>query len=134
MTNENRKFRGGFSGVAVTGWQRYDHFATLCELLPSGMPSLSLDLLAVSRGYFNQSLRDTLDTAMGCPNSARPMVNLDRDAFLWERFSQCSFPGANVFRLMSRLENLEKEFDDFLLLVNILMNNFCCPLKKQFDA
>jgi len=117
MTNENRKFKGGFTGVAVTGWQRYDHFATLCELLPSGLPSLALDMLAVSKGYFNQSLREPLDLAMSCPTSPRPMVNLERDSFLWERFSPCSFPGSSIFRLMSRLENLEKEFDDYLLLV-----------------
>ena len=34
----------------ITGWQRYDHFAVLCELLPAGLPSLALDLIAVSSG------------------------------------------------------------------------------------
>ncbi len=36
------------------GWQRYDHFAVLCELLPAGLPSLALDLLVVSSGQPGQ--------------------------------------------------------------------------------
>jgi hexosaminidase len=36
--------------MVITGWQRYDHFATLCELLPAAVPSMSVTLLAVSKG------------------------------------------------------------------------------------
>ncbi|VVC86586.1 unnamed protein product [Leptidea sinapis] len=30
-----------FAGVVLTGWSRYEHYATLCELLPVSLPSLS---------------------------------------------------------------------------------------------
>uniref|UniRef100_A0A8C5QZ68 Hexosaminidase D n=1 Tax=Leptobrachium leishanense TaxID=445787 RepID=A0A8C5QZ68_9ANUR len=36
--------RDVFQGMALTGWQRYDHFSVLCELLPVGIPSLAVCL------------------------------------------------------------------------------------------
>lgn len=38
-----------FHGVIATGWQRYDHFASLCELWPVSMPSLGLSLRVLER-------------------------------------------------------------------------------------
>jgi hexosaminidase len=34
MAEQHKNFKGSIRGIAITGWQRYDHLATLCELLP----------------------------------------------------------------------------------------------------
>ncbi|XP_039312803.1 hexosaminidase D isoform X4 [Solenopsis invicta] len=44
-----------FRGTAFTGWSRYDHYATMCELLPTAIPSLALCLKVWLYGYSEQT-------------------------------------------------------------------------------
>lgn len=77
-----------FSGIAVTGWSRYDHMLSLCELLPSSIPSLAYALQTIVFGHIDYERNITISTALlGC----------DRVPF-WEKptyvnFISCSFPG-----------------------------------------
>lgn len=143
MSAEASKFRGGFSGIALTGWQRYDHYSVLCELLPAAVPSLAVNLLATSHGYFNQSLRTLLHSNLGCarpPSSSQPdnIVNLNSDPFLWDKFGRCFFPGAPFFKLTYRLHAAELEAKELLESVRMkkgwmtdynVRHNFSTPLR-----
>lgn len=42
------------SGIILTGWQRFDHFASLCELLPVAVPSLKCCLTALHKKKFDE--------------------------------------------------------------------------------
>lgn len=118
MSQQDQLFKNGFTGIALTGWQRYDHFAVLCELFPAAFPSLAISLIAVTHGYFNRLLKNPLLSVLSCPlvTSSRnnAFVTLDTDPFLWDKMARCMFPGSPFFRLTYRLHAAELEAQDFL--------------------
>ncbi|KAJ8986020.1 hypothetical protein NQ317_013904 [Molorchus minor] len=118
MSTQSSAFKQGLMGIVITGWQRYDHFAVLCELLPAAVPSLALSLISVSHGYFNSSLKEKFLVSLSCPMSnlghSSPFISLDIDPFLWDKLSRCMFPGNAFFRLTNRLHNLELETREYL--------------------
>lgn len=52
LTNTN--YRQNLQGIAFTGWTRFDHMMTLCELLPTSIPSLVLCLQTIIKNGFNE--------------------------------------------------------------------------------
>ena len=111
MATEHRKFTGGFRGLVLTGWQRFDHFAVLCETLPAAIPSLAVNLIATSHGYFNSSVYAPLYESLQCMQAPKYQtgLNLDSDPFLWDKFSWCYFPGALVFKATARLDSSKRD-------------------------
>ncbi|KAH8294808.1 hypothetical protein KR018_003329 [Drosophila ironensis] len=110
IAKEGGRFAKGLRGLALTGWQRYDHFAVLCELLPVGIPSLMASLSTVSKGYFSTNPRDNeLLRVLQCVfqpdsrRSGRPWLELHPSAHHSQLFAVCSYPGHLVFKYALRL-------------------------------
>lgn len=99
-----------FGGVFLTGWSRYDHFAALCELLPTGIPSLLLNLVLADRNLKDIPTNPgvTSDRAvfrkwlqlLRCPRNVpegNPVVIQSRQ--YQTLLGNCDFPGSALYRL-----------------------------------
>merc|ERR1712223_1428667 len=100
---------------------RYDHFAVLCELLPAGLPSLAVNLLATSNGYFNDSLKAPLLQELSCPEENHSFggyggkyFDFDYDPYFFNKLSWCNFPGQKFYKVLQDLINAEEEVAKFV--------------------
>ncbi len=84
----SERYKVNFTGIAVTGWSRYDHMLSLCEFIPSSIPSLAYALQTIVYGRITEDLNHTISrSVLGCIQMP-----------LWERsnfpaFVSCTFPG-----------------------------------------
>ncbi|VDO24654.1 unnamed protein product [Brugia timori] len=88
-----------FRGLIITGWQRYDHFAVLCELLPVALPSVVLNLLVAKAGdkISTQSIIKSVTAALNCTSR----ISLE----YMHSFDSCDFPGVELFSVIHSLRN-----------------------------
>lgn len=114
----SEQYKVNFTGIAVTGWSRYDHMLSLCELLPSSIPSLAYALQTIVHGRLNRLLNRTIsDTMLGCNQIP-----------LWERsnyptFISCSFPGHELYETMLYHDNIMKQYDETMSFVRLYITD-----------
>ncbi|KAG8445994.1 hypothetical protein GDO86_013754 [Hymenochirus boettgeri] len=80
-------------GIALTGWQRYDHFSVLCELLPVAIPSLAVCLQVVKEGKYTEEVWSFARSFLGMPQ-------LDTDMCMSGPAG--TFPGGDVLNHVSQ--------------------------------
>ncbi|KAL4659125.1 hypothetical protein GN956_G3463 [Arapaima gigas] len=97
-----------YQGIVLTGWQRYEHFSVLCELLPVAIPSLVVCLQALKYDGNMNKAKGEADHILGCS------VQLEKG--ICE--GSGAFPGSELYHMIYHIHtNLQQETDN-------MMNNF----------
>ncbi|KAL5274043.1 hex-4 family protein [Megaselia abdita] len=122
IAKEGKRFSKGFRGLALTGWQRYDHFAVLCELLPASIPSLLTSLSTVSKGYFEPNPKENdILKVLECPfqlnnrHSSTVWLDLTPSIHHCQLFFTCAYPGGNVYKYVHSLFEKLTEINNYLV-------------------
>ncbi|XP_012281006.1 hexosaminidase D isoform X2 [Orussus abietinus] len=98
-----------FKGAILTGWQRYDHFSVLCELLPSALPSLAVNLAMLQSSDlsgFYAEVPDRVTQTMKCEGTIS--LNIPEPQYGW---TKCDYEGVAVYAATLRLFLLNQEWN-----------------------
>lgn len=96
-----------FKGVMLTGWQRYDHFSVLCELLPVAIPSLAVNLAILQASDLTGLPTETPPSvlqALQCDGMIT--LNIPEPQYGW---TKCSYLGMSIYAAILRLSSLVQE-------------------------
>ncbi|KAM9336758.1 hexosaminidase D isoform 1-T2 [Symphorus nematophorus] len=86
-------------GIALTGWQKYDHLSVLCELMPLALPSLAACLQTLKHGQFSIEAQNKVTEKLG-------ISSVEVEAM--GRFSEGDslFPGRRLAELIVELNSM----------------------------
>ena len=91
----------------MTGWARYDHYATLCELLPASLPSLHCCLHLMSADHaWTEEDHSRCSRELGL----KDLLPLEPHQVCGTAPEAPSYPGSEVYVLVLRFQQLSGQF------------------------
>ncbi|XP_041433310.1 hexosaminidase D isoform X2 [Xenopus laevis] len=95
-----------YGGIAMTGWQRYDHYSVLCELLPVALPSLVVCLRAIQHGPLTEESKTEINQILGFSKMDLKKNICDGNG---------AFPGAEIYRMVRIInDDLKKKVREIM--------------------
>ncbi|OZC07308.1 hypothetical protein X798_05674 [Onchocerca flexuosa] len=91
MNEHHSKFKQ-FRGIIVTGWQRFDHFAIICEVIPVGLLSAAVNMAVLKSGQYGSEVMQSVSEVLKCSS----VLYFDKNSSPF--IPQCTFPGTDFFR------------------------------------
>ncbi|XP_034938120.1 hexosaminidase D-like isoform X2 [Chelonus insularis] len=98
-----------FKGAILTGWQRYDHFSVLCELLAPALPSLAANLAILRASNVNNFISELPSEAveaLDCQSTVS--LTIPEPHYGW---TKCKFRGVEIYSVILRLFGLNQEIN-----------------------
>ncbi|XP_030610701.1 hexosaminidase D [Archocentrus centrarchus] len=86
-------------GIAITGWQRYDHLSVLCELIPVAIPSLTVCLQTLLHGQFSAEAHRKVTGKLG-------ISSVEVEAMERTYVADTVFPGRRLAEFIVELNSL----------------------------
>nr|XP_046232548.1 hexosaminidase D [Scatophagus argus]XP_046232549.1 hexosaminidase D [Scatophagus argus] len=111
-------------GIAITGWQRYDHLSVLCELMPVALPSLASCLQTLSHGQFHDEAQKEVTERLGI--SSVEVEGMGRASA-----GDLLFPGRKLAELIVELNSLLNSEDIRLFENNMFVRGWFSPYHRQ---
>ncbi|KAL6477008.1 hypothetical protein MHYP_G00155070 [Metynnis hypsauchen] len=109
-----------FQGIAITGWQRYEHFIRLCELLPVAIPSLAVCLQTLKYGSFNEEAEKAVHHILGCKIQLDPNICEGSG----------SFAGADIYHIVRKIHTELQSSIDTMMTDHFLRGSLSNYLRK----
>ncbi|CAF0914716.1 unnamed protein product [Rotaria sordida] len=111
-----------FDGIIVTGWSRYDHFLSLCELLPYSIPSMAFSIAAWQEQFknlpnievFPNKLHNYIQKQLECSSP----IHLNIQDHTMKRIPKCKFPGASIYESLISVPQIWNQVQEVELFVD----------------
>ncbi|XP_031699216.1 LOW QUALITY PROTEIN: hexosaminidase D [Anarrhichthys ocellatus] len=111
-------------GIAITGWQRYDHLSVLCELMHVALPSLAACLQTLSHGQFSAEAQSKVAESLD-------ISSVEVEAMGRTTADESLFPGRRLAELTVELNSLLNSEDIRFFDNNMFVRGWFSPYHQQ---